>query len=1423
MCPSAAPWHGDLPTPPLRRPFSAPLHCLLCVCSRNATLSHHHVAARQRIRYHCFPFYCRWARLTCTSNFLPRFSVPCPALFLPFLARRSITRRTHEVHILVQLFIFFVFSVLWKSLLPSTFHATAFPRMATRLKASTGPLSSRVGGGLHRTKKGGNLSRKQVFEAQQKIWKQKQRIAKEEAKTAKRERVAQIQKIKNKKTHHVFDRTTLRAVQDGLTTAIEMLGQKVSPLALFISAFTALSKAPDQRHVPYMLSIMAACVPQLTQGVLLHQLQACFSLCDQLMAEYGTNNTLIVAKALKLAVTILLSLESPTVEQLQLLEKLEPSKLQTEAMNLYISSFRKVLETNALCTRDAGSPGPRKDPASALYSLNTRQRFFCAGLPVFVRVCLRNLSETPAAVVATVMAELTLLFDHALSPYIVESQEGQQCLDGLLSGELLSLLKPLYQQCWGMSMELLSTVFKRMGYLKRVQPPPQEVAKAEAEYAASVGKTTSATPHLLDRTQTYIAFTDRFPSVRFLVQVLNKLRVMDDSSLNAKVERTLIAVGCCMYVREFTELLDFDPRAAYRAEAEADEDTREQASTLWSTSYLLNVWRRTSSHDSLPFLIQHFFPLIQFCSKMAVEAEKEQRVEEFTRWSALQVQYWRVAAGFCHYPVEVTVESFRDLAKQLVGLLSNPVFVNTSASAIHVLCSGYYALRRAEEDDDHDDEDLDEAEDLPDELRVDLPRSNAAQLRKRRLRRDALDDDVYVLSVTDPGWHPHRYHNISQAYAELVCDTIFAKFSANIMPRLCNTFEAHDSTAVLLAIQSFSTVCNKSVMTTILEGILNVSSNIATQTARNSSGGKAGNAPLTSKRRVILDIACAVVPQLSPENVMTLFQDVIEPVLMDPAPESRLLQKKAYKLLYAMFEHRIKDIFPVLQRVLGLLSVSRQHVTISGLKMRIRCLSWALDACKIYCPDQLLPTIRSLVGEVVLFSRERSSETRAMTMDVLEKMQRYMTAAGAPVNALLLMVIAGLSGKTTMMVSSTVVCMAKMVYLTHNELPESDLQSAMDIGFKLMESKDAEVRTAAAIFARMALKLAKRSPAVKAAVAKALPKLLYAIALVTSQPSVSSNTRMHLRILLEKCLKRFPIEQIDPIFPLGSKNFLRYTQKMMRREEKKSERELKKRREKQQNEFDKLFLGAAMNAGREEAVEEDLLETGALSSFVAKHAAPVFQGFGSATIAAGDDMNDEEDEYDNMVLDFQSDGKLRIISKEEKRTEEAHKARQAMAERLLQRRNGLVVASALNDEASGRPGKRSRAEDEDFENEELTLRYGSRATEDAAEKSMDMYKRGRGAVGPSALQVSRLRDQKAVKREIKRQRVEEDIRKGDEFRGAGDGDVKRGSLDPFAYVPLNRRYMNRRNARDAVHRFEVVANKHLKGDKAKAVRGVKGK
>lgn len=61
--------------------------------------------------------------------------------------------------------------------------------------------------------------------------------------------------------------------------------------------------------------------------------------------------------------------------------------------------------------------------------------------------------------------------------------------------------------------------------------------------------------------------------------------------------------------------------------------------------------------------------------------------------------------------MEINNNSFRDLAKQLVGLLSNDTFVDISANALHTLCSGYYQLSKTaplyddEEDVNHVDVD----------------------------------------------------------------------------------------------------------------------------------------------------------------------------------------------------------------------------------------------------------------------------------------------------------------------------------------------------------------------------------------------------------------------------------------------------------------------------------------------------------------------------------------------------------------------------------------------------------------------------------------------------------------------------------------------------------------------------------------------
>ncbi|ORC91599.1 ribosomal rRNA-processing protein 12 [Trypanosoma theileri] len=1259
-------------------------------------------------------------------------------------------------------------------------------KVPTRAGAGHNSNSNNAKMTLKRARKGANLSRQKLLQLRRQMMAAKQQKLELQKAEVKKVVAKRVQTAQNKKTHKTFDHTILKCVQDGLVESIEGLGETVSPLSLFMAAFTALSRSPEKHHIPYILAILSACAPRLSQGVLLHQLEAAITLIEQIIAENLTSNHLVVAKAMKFAQQIMLSIQTPSMKVLKIFSRLEPSKLRVDAMQMYVVVFRKFLEHAALSSSLTGTSHqrPTRDSPTSDYCLNENQKFFIQALPRFVELCIGNFTDSPVSVVSATVSELCSLLRRTLSPYIVESSEGREAIEGIVSNQLLELLKPHHQVYWGFALEIFEALFERINYLKRT--PAGDA----------------------------LPLTKRFPSFSFLLRVLNKLRGMDDSKLNGKIERVMVAIGKGMSVREFVEIIPFDPRRAYEVEINGGNAANEEAA--WANSYILNILRRIASHDSLPFFVEYFFPLIQFTRNVALEYEKQRRPEFSLRWTSLLQQYWRVGVGFCHYPRIVTKDSFRDVAKQLVGLLSHALFVDTGATALHVLCDGYYELSNAVSlDEDYDDvEDVDDNNMEEEKLEEDQREKISRGKRNIQQQKNTLEEDTYFLALNDPTWNRHVYHGISQETAKHVCEEIIAKFSVNIMPKLCNTFETHDSTAVLLAIQSFSRVCTPDVMQVILKGILDLGMNIVNQTQQKEivPGKKASHEPLTGKRRMVLDISCAVVSQISAEHVEKLFNDIIEPVLMDPAPESRLLQKKAYKLLYAMFEHRIKEIFPMFPRIAGILAVGRQHLTISGTKMRLRCLVWALDACKMYHPDQLVSMIRSTVGETIMLSRERSSETRAASMDLLEKMQRYLVGSGCPVNMLLHLVLAGFSGKTPWMISSTLVAMAKLVYVTHQELPEEDLNSAIALGFRMMESTSLDVRSAGAMFARMVLKLMKRCPRIATAVEKSLPKLLLAIALITSQPRVSSNTRVQMRVLLEKCIKRFTFERLEPIFPIGSKNFLRYTHKMMKREQKKEERELKKRVDEKKNEFDRLFLGVALKAGTEDDAERDLLQAGGVTNFVSTHASPSFY-------SSHNNDDDSGDELDNMHIEFQ-EGKLHIMSMEDKRKQDDHKRRQEMAERLLRRNNGLIHAEALNDAAVGKRGKRSRADAEDFENDELMLRYGNKINGEAVERATTTAE---PRVGPGVNQIAKLRDQMREKRELKRARVEEDIRKGDEFKGTGQGDVKRGNMAPFAYVPLNRQFMNKRHQREAVQRLEAVVHEHLKGNKAKLARSSKKK
>lgn len=1220
------------------------------------------------------------------------------------------------------------------------------------------------------TRKGGkkkfvNLSRKQVMAERRDKMAEKRHLEKLAKKIKKSKEKKGLVHKENRKANRTFDHQMLKLVSDSLTESIELLGEKVTPLSLFACAQTTLASTPNPAHVPYLMAIIAAIAPKVSPGVLMSRMNATIQQVQHALA--GSDN-LTSSKAIKMIQAICVAVNPPTPQMLAALRKLEPNKHNASLMASYVATLRKYLQHAFV---------------------EGHFDFFLGALPEFVDICVQNFVETKESVAKSTKKELLMLFDKTFTPKAVEY--GAEVIDTLIS-KLCSVYKAHFKEHWALVAEIVQALFTRLSFVKR-------------------------TPNAA-------WLTKLFPSAAFLLRVLDKIRQAEDATLNGAVTKAIAAIASGMRAEELLSVLPFDPQPDDVSNFAAGNSNVDP----WRRSYLVNIIRQTAGHDSLPFFVNEFLPRIQRCKTLVTELTAAGRHPEAQQWSQLEFQYWRIAVGFCNHPVEVTNESFRALGKALTGLLTTP-YVDVAAQAIHTLCSGLHRLAMLPDDDSNT------ASNGGGRVAA---TGSSGDGKKRRLA-DASDDDdddededglkpadedEELLALTDDGWNPHVFHNISQAQAQAAC-AIIAQYSLNIMPKLCNAMETHDTTSVMNAIESFSKVCSPQVMGTIFKGILDLGSNISEFPEANAHS-------LSSKRRVVLDIAYAIAGQLTLEHVESVYNNIVEPVLSDTSLQNRLLQKKAYKLLFALFDKRLKDILPFMPRIVNLLTVGQHHVTVSGLKMRVKCLSWALDAYKMFDPTKIFGFVKQSLPEVIMFAKERSGDARDMAMDMLERMHHYATSAGAAPNTLINLAVAGLAGKTPMLVSATIVALAKLVWVAHFQLRVEDMTKLNQMMAGLLEHPNAEVRAAAATFLRMMIKAAAKHAGIEQAVRATLPRLSQAIAIVTSQSMVSSGTRDMMKVLVERCIKQYGVDEINAVFPAGSQRFVQYVAKGLRRAERREERERQEAEEAHaEDEFNRHFMGVGgLKAGDEENDEADgdLLHDGGLKGFVATRSALPFRAGGSATNVGfgggggkGDDDEDaEEDARDDLCIVQEEGGKIRIVTRVEKRKEDELARRKALADRLL-RRGGAAGGPSINardllrDAEEHDAGKRKRDDVTDFENEELLRKHGGAADESFARAQEEKLK---GNKGITAAQLQRLRNEKAEAREEKRKRMEQDIKTGEEFQtDRGFGDVKRGAVDPFAYVPLNRKFLNKRNMRFADTRLDAVTSKSFKGEKARRI------
>eukprot|EP01064_Diplonema_japonicum_P026965 TRINITY_DN3862_c0_g1_i1.p1 TRINITY_DN3862_c0_g1~~TRINITY_DN3862_c0_g1_i1.p1 ORF type:complete len:1182 (+),score=408.10 TRINITY_DN3862_c0_g1_i1:67-3546(+) len=879
-----------------------------------------------------------------------------------------------------------------------------------------------------------------------------------------------------------------------------------------------------------------------------------------------------------------------------------------------------------------------------------------------------------------------------------------------------------------------------------------------------------------------VKLLEEFPIIKDVMLTVDKLRMLDDFHYNVATETALGAAVRCMTAEEFLSVLKLDA---------FDMDP------VTGRHYLLPVMRKNISHDHLAFFVKHFAPLIVQCRSRADEALLAGKHLEKKTLQSIHAQLWDLLPGFATFPQDLNDGgTYKVVAKELTGMLKDQELCKIACKTFVMLIekSRYlaeYEPEMEEEDEEESDEEGSEGYETGDE--VDKEKEDDDKMDEGDNEdedEDSMDAVEQVeaqlpeLLGTDfceapPEEDPLAFHMISKEKAQNYLE-VLGQFSKNIIPLVCNAIEQEktDRRVLLLStLRSYASVAEKVVLNNMFKHVC--------KTLINAKDGEQSLDDMR-KNQMMMDIGCVLGEYLD-VAALDILMDIIEPLLVDKS-EDALLQKKSYKALARIARTRSDVIQSKTDRIEGLLAQSQEHANSASKRERIQCM---IHMACIHADndedDKLKAFVGGTVSEVMLALKEVNTRTRDTAFMCLASYAELVR-----VNNFTSMLFAGLAATTPSAVSCTIITLGKVLHEYHEDIEYKLKETLIKSCFMFIKHKSNEIKNAAMSFTRLALKLVRPSEEVKTIIEQNLNLVVDGCVTWSSQKYLPGNTRRNVKLILERCIKRFGYGYMLSIFPTEHLKLLEYVEKERKKDIKKAirERELRKNKSAEQRKakFNDLFFRdekkekLRMQGGEGDTM--DLLDDNVMKRFVTAK---------SSTVLDTKDKG-KEDGF-RAVL---NNGRLMVQSDAEYKRD----LRQKLLDEKLSNAGGKE-RNAFEELGGGILSKKRRRGDDDDEGD--VNPYG--ADEQAARNELHQLQVSLGKARPARTKSAG---------PSKRQRVEKDVRTGSQYRAKSGGDVKKGGTDPFAYVPLNAKYLNKRHRMKSISRVAIVDETAKKGAKARS-------
>ena len=502
------------------------------------------------------------------------------------------------------------------------------------------------------------------------------------------------------------------------------------------------------------------------------------------------------------------------------------------------------------------------------------------------------------------------------------------------------------------------------------------------------------------------------------------------------------------------------------------------------TSWLLAALRHHIGNAKLAFFGSYFLPLAQWLESRAGEMEGDKREIEGRNLRNMYEQVWALLPGFAGCARDVS-EALPPIARLLgVALAERP------------------------------------------EVRGHILGALSLMVQSARSRKEPV--------VSSNGGGGVELALAADAQAAL---STVGRFGKNFLPLIFNIHQAEPAEKRPPLQEAVSAVASVTPDATLGELFKTMLRRLL-EPALATDGGPAPADPVEAQRG-LLDLLIALSPSLDDTHVGLLAR-AVKPLLLST---DVLMQKKAYKVLGAISAHHPSwvrnEVAPLLESMKEALPACSP-----GCKgKRLACLQSVVSALPA---EQLAELLPSLLGEVVLATKEVNVKTRAAAFEFLVGLsaaaERRAAAGGAAAKAqalrsLVVMVAGGLAGNTPHMMAATLSALGRLTYeLRGRPDLEPTLVELFTTVLALLQHGAQEVAKAAISYVKVGL-FALPVEAVQPLLPRLVPPML------TWCTNKHPHLKTQVRYVIERLVKRFGHEEMSQVTPEAHQRLLVHLRK----------------------------------------------------------------------------------------------------------------------------------------------------------------------------------------------------------------------------------------------------------------------------------------